>query len=266
MKKALLLSFVILLMAMYSSAQVFPFYDDYESYTAFNVPPSYSGNVTVYLTHGTNSSKGLAAFLTSFSFSDSLIFPVIGPVSGASVLEFDWRIVDPFLYPSTQANFINGDKFEILGSTDGINYQAIFSITAANFINVLTFDHAVLGLSSFAGNNLYLKVRGTRVTGSGEFFIDIDNVRVDIPGVVPSTDLSSLQIFPSPSNGLFNFTNSIPMNSVLEVYDMNGKKIKSKTISNETSGSIDLTNFSSGKYQLRIQTNAGVKISDVIKR
>ncbi len=266
MKKSLLLSFVILLMAMYSSAQVFPFYDDYESYTAFNVPPSYSGNVTVYLTHGTNSSKGLAAFLTSFSFSDSLIFPVIGPVSGASVLEFDWRIVDPFLYPSTQANFINGDKFEILGSTDGINYQVIFSITAANFINVLTFDHAVVGLSSFAGNNLYLKVRGTRVTGSGEFFIDIDNVRVDIPGAVSSIDLASLQFFPSPSNGLFHYSNSTPINGILEAYDMNGKMIKRKTISNESSGSIDLTNFSTGEYQLRLQTKSGVKISEVVIR
>ncbi|MBP6533308.1 MAG: hypothetical protein KA285_08480, partial [Bacteroidia bacterium] len=171
MKKIVLLLLVLCTQFQTSNAQVYPFYDDYESYTPFNVPTGYTGDITVYLTHGTLGSNGLAGYLTSFSNKDSLIFPAIGPLPSASVLEFDWRLMDPFLYPSTAATLAPGDSFNILLSTDSITWTSIFTINSSNFPGATTFENTLISLDTYAGQNILLKIKGTRANGSAEFFI-----------------------------------------------------------------------------------------------
>ena len=266
MNKLLICCLVIITSALSTSAQVFPFYDDYESYGGFNVPPGYSGNVTVYLAHGTSSSKALTPFLTSFSTKDSIIFPLIGPVAPNSALFFDWRIVEPTLYPSTPANYTAGDNFEFLASVDGINYQTIFSVNSTNYTNSTSFANAFVPLPSYVGGNLYLKVRGTRVTGSGEFFIDIDNVVVDAVSSVQEKNNSTFSVFPSPSTGGFNFTNATPMSGTLRVLDQTGKIIIERQLINELQGHVELSKVSAGNYHVQIITDSGIKISDLIVR
>ena len=266
MNKLIICCYVFLASEFSTSAQVFPFYDDYESYSGFNVPPGYSGNVTVYLAHGTSSSKALSPYLTSFSSKDSIIFPLIGPLAATSALFFDWRIVEPSLYPSTPANYTAGDNFEFLASSDGINYQTIFSINSSNYANSTNFANAFVSLPSYVGGNLYLKVRGTRATGSGEFFIDIDNVIVDVVSAVQEKNYSNFSVFPSPSNGGFNFTNSTPMSGILRVLDQAGKIIVERKLVNESQGEVELSKVSAGHYHVQIISQSGIKISDLIVR
>jgi hypothetical protein len=251
-----------------SSAQVFPFQDDFESYNGFQVPTGYTGHSTVYLAHGTGSpaSKALSPYLTSFSTTDSIIFPLIGPVSAVTQLDFDWRIVDPFLYPSTPANLTAGDKFEILASSDGITYQSIFEINSTNYANAIAFTHATVDLSAFAFGNVYLKVKGTRVNGSGEFFIDIDNVLVDNTSGINNVDSKDFQFFPTVSSGKFSFASTTPLKGNLEVFDTSGKLVHSHEMKGELTGMIDLAGLAAGKYLIRVKNAENVKISNIIIR
>lgn len=266
MNKLLICSLVIFASVFSTSAQVFPFHDDYESYGGFSVPPGYSGNVTVYLAHGTSSSKALSPFLTSFSSKDSILFPLIGPLVPQVGLFFDWRIVDPSLYPSSPANYTAGDNFEFLASSDGINYQTIFSVNSTNYANSTSFTNAFVPLLAFTGGNLYLKVRGTRVTGSGEFFIDIDNVSVDVYSTVQENTNTSFSVFPSPTTRNFTFTNSTPMSGILRVIDQTGKIIIERKLINQAQGEVELSNVAAGNYHVQIITESGIKISDLLVR
>ena len=59
-----------------------------------------------------------------------------------------------------------------------------------------------------------------------------------------------LQIIPNPTNGVFSIGN-LAENAVVEVYEMNGKKIFSKSII--PSETIDLRSFGKGTYLVEIQ-------------
>ena len=261
MKKQSLLILALAVQLFSASAQIFPFNDDFESYTAFNVPTGYAGNITVYLTHGTAQSKGLGGFLTSFSNKDSLISPLIGPVSGAAVLEFDWRIMDPFLYPSTPATLANGDNFDIFASSDGISWTSLFNINNLNYVSTTNFVHETIGLSSFAGQNIQLKIQGLRANGSAEFFIDIDNIIVDLPSKIEPNELKSFSIYPTPANNLLFFSNSVPLKGTVEIIDISGKIVLQRVLKMEASGQIDISSIASGNYLLKVNTAEGNKIS-----
>ena len=58
------------------------------------------------------------------------------------------------------------------------------------------------------------------------------------------------QIIPNPTNGVFSIGN-LAENAVVEVYEMNGKKIFSKSII--PSETIDLRSFGKGTYLVEIQ-------------
>ena len=66
-------------------------------------------------------------------------------------------------------------------------------------------------------------------------------------------DKNGFNIYPQPSNGIFNFdfTHIIPSQFSIEIYDIKGKKIKNQNI-NIKRGIIDLTGNSSGVYFVKI--------------
>lgn len=266
MKKSILLSLIFLFQLSVSYSQVFPFNDDYESYTAFNVPSGYNGNITVYLTHGTNSSKGLAGFLTSFSNKDSIYFPAIGPVTQFSTLEFDWRMMDPGLYPSTPATLAAGDSFDFLISTDGFTYSSLFNINSTNYVSSTNFLHESISLSAYSGSIIFLKIIGMRANGSAEFFIDVDNVLVDEPGVIYANNLPSFTVYPTLVSGKLNFENPTDLNGNIRIIDGCGKIVLEKKLESVRSGELDLSTLPSGKYFVIVESQSGNKITPIIIR
>ncbi len=267
MKKLSLLIILVISGILSGNAQTFPYSDDFESYNAFTVPTGYTGDITVYLTHGTLNSKGLAGYLTSFTNSDSLLFPSIGPLSLFSVLEFDWRIMDPFLYPSTAATLAPGDSFNILISTDSVTWTSLFSINSSNFSGATTFENTILSLNSYSGQIIQLKVKGTRANGSSEFFIDIDNISVDVPGKINSiSEISDFSLYPIPARNTIHFSNSFPITGTLQITDAIGKIVYEKVVQESFSGQLDIANLSPGNYNLIVKTRNENKICPLVIR
>ena len=79
-----------------------------------------------------------------------------------------------------------------------------------------------------------------------------------IEGILPQKDVQftdDFQIFPNPSEGIFNIKwESKGRDMKLTLYDITGKTILSKTAIKKDNFNIDLHNFSSGIYFLTLKT------------
>ena len=73
----------------------------------------------------------------------------------------------------------------------------------------------------------------------------------------------TITIFPNPSNGIFNIKSENQTDKV-EVFDASGRLLIMK-IGSDNSSKVDITNQEQGIYFLKITTDKGVKVMEVIK-
>lgn len=84
------------------------------------------------------------------------------------------------------------------------------------------------------------------------------------PNALEQHGLENVKVFPNPSNGIvYVCAESQPVLEV-QVFDMIGKMMIQKSVS-EKEFTIDLSNYKSGTYTLRLVTSEGVKTSKIIK-
>lgn len=259
MKKALLISFILFAVpVLFSKAQTFPVFEDFESYNAFSVPPGFSGDINVYLVHGTNRSQALASNMNTFNTKDSIITPLYGPVDGGAVLIYDWRFASGILYPTQTISLVPGDAFETYISDDGVNYQLIASVDQSNYVPDTTFSTNSAVLNSFAGSNIRLKFVIRRGNNPEDFWVDIDNILIlDVTsiGAITNKDIS---FYPTIVTDRLNYTVSRKIKTGVEIYSMNGQKVKVEAMDTESGGSIDVSGLASGSYVLRLLGNQNV--------
>lgn len=72
---------------------------------------------------------------------------------------------------------------------------------------------------------------------------------------------NELKIVPNPNNGIFSIEN-LEKKSLVEVYQMNGQKVLSRTIS--PSEQIDLRSFGNGTYLVEIHSEKGIKLLKLV--
>lgn len=74
-----------------------------------------------------------------------------------------------------------------------------------------------------------------------------------------------ISIYPNPSEGIYNLSNSSCQNGTYEIYDFTGR-IVLKGQMNQTNHIIDLTNKSNGVYLIKIVTNSGEFKQRIVKK
>jgi hypothetical protein len=257
--RKLLFSIVILLFSTgVVSAQVFPVFEDFELYPDFSVPTPFSGDVQVVPLHGTNTSKGLAANITSTNQHDSIITPVYGPIDGGSVLLYEWRFASATQYPTQTISLVPGDSFETYITTDGINYQLVASVDNSNYFPDTMFQTNSVQMGQFGGSNIQIKFVIHSDANPEAFWLDIDNIFIfDITSVSTLTR-NDISFYPTIVNDRLSYSVTKPVKAAMEIYSMEGKKIKTERLESESSGSIDLSALVSGNYILRIAGNSNI--------
>lgn len=261
MKKISTLLFLLTVFSLTQStiAQVYPFNDDFENATAFQTPAGYSGDITVYLVHGTGSSKGPTAFMNSFNAKDSLETPLIGTLNSNSGLSFDWRIVSSTLYPSTTTSLVAGEEFSVLASANGGNYVSVFTVNSSNYTPTLDFAHVNIPLGSFAGSNITLKFLAKR-SGSNpdEYFVDFDNLSVSdtsgTSGISTFNSPKGIELYPNPARDRVVVSWPGNTGAQISMYNILGKSVLEKNYETGYSAELDIANLPQGVYYLKIQS------------
>ncbi len=102
----------------------------------------------------------------------------VGTIQDGDMLSFDYRYVDWF--EGTNATFLGpNDKLEIQVSSDcEETFETIFTVDGSNHVPSVDMTTREVDLSAFAG--LAISIRFVATWGSGDYWIDIDNI--NIPG------------------------------------------------------------------------------------
>ena len=137
-------------------------------------------------------------------------------------------------------------------------------------INVPTFTPSGdVDLSTISGSNVYLAYHYTSSgTGTDESTLwKVDNILLMGDVIANTNEIKSennFNIYPNPSsNGIFNINSNILQEAQILIFDVNGKVITSKSISNQEN-TIDISNAGSGLFFIKIETENSINWGKII--
>jgi hypothetical protein len=244
---------LIFFIAFAGIAQRYPFSEGFQSTLSGNIPIGWSGDIPVLNYHGINDEKGLAALLHSGDKEDSIVSPPIGPIQNQSVLVFYYRWVMDFIYPSDPRLPNNKDRLEVSLSTNGSDFNVIYSIDSATHRPNLNFKRIEIPLRSFAGNTIQVKFKC--IWGGGKYFQDIDSVQVfdGISAYHEMDETEDFLIYPNPTHDKVVISGKLNSATPYELMDCHGRLLENGTFTaNKT---LSLSEWKSGIYLLRIHRN-----------
>ena len=187
----------------FATFQVLPFREDFEVATLPNDWTSDEFNPVSNL-HGNMS---YVAFDNLFSFDTSfeLTSPPIGPISAGDSLYFDYRYVD-FTGGGNVATTIGvGDMLELQVSLDcGVTYNTINTIDQSNHVTSNNLATVTVDISSFIGESV--KFRFLATWGTGDYYIDIDNINIFQCTSLDLTTDSTMESIPDAGDGVATVT------------------------------------------------------------
>lgn len=144
---------------------------------------------------------------------------------------------------------------EDLATVSGFTGNTEFIANSASMFRTETVD-----LSEYAGNE-HVVVKFVLTSGYGNN-VWLDNINIsDGPLAVSSVDENGMAIFPNPVKDVLtiNYDKAI---SQIDVYDVNGKLVKTITTVDNT---INVSDLSEGVYMLNIQTEEGLIVRKIVK-
>ena len=263
MKKALL--FIILGCAQFSIAQSEIFNEDFQNgipstwtvvdNDGLTVDPSVSEFDEAWITYIDDELNGdtVAASTSYFDPIDRadrwLITPKISLQDFGNIIKWEAMSADPS-YP---------DDYKVLiSTTDSLLSSFTDTLIIVNN-EVPYFLEREVNLSERGFDDVDVFIAFVNTTFDGyKLFIDDFAVRVQDPVGVEEEEIN-LTVFPNPANDIVNI--STTENYTLTITDINGKKIDSQ-VENDR---LDISNFNSGIYFLRISTDKGNKTIKLVK-
>nr|WP_039452010.1 T9SS type A sorting domain-containing protein [Pedobacter glucosidilyticus] len=156
------------------------------------------------------------------------------------------------------ASELNNSYFEILRSTDGVNFTSLGKLN---------------GFGNSSQENRYGFIDGYPSLGTNYYLLvqyDTDGTRKELGlrSVKVALKAKEIQIYPNPTKGSINI-NLAGSSSYekLELIDLTGKILLSKSISKEESIiSFDMSNLASGIYQIRLSGEGKLLSKQIIKQ
>jgi len=198
-----------------------PYTQDFNASTS--LPTGWTGTMSPTANHGTSSSNGLTKNLYSSVTTCNATVQKISDITASSLLTFDYRYVNYTSYPATATTLTTGDKLEALVSTDGVNYTVVKTINSTNHVTSTNFAGVSVDLAAYAGQTIAVKFLGT--WGSGDYYLDIDNVKVYTMAAGPA-----IAIAPSPLTFAAGYI-TVPYTSNLSVSNTGAAALEITSVS-----------------------------------
>ncbi len=248
----------LLLIPFFSKAQVYPFDEGFHGVVSGTLPSGWSGDMKVQADHGLNDLKGMTADIGGNDALDSAITPWVGPLDNSTEFYFWYRIVDQFIYPSTEKHLNGKDLFTISYSTDSVTYTTLYTIDSSNHQSSLNFKKVIFPITNLGGQVVKFKF-WAKHGGGGSYFFDVDSIKVrestgtGVSGLEPD---NLVAVYPNPcpngTNVLLQIIGNKPEEFVL--MDINGKMIYKKEIIGSGELLMPTSDLAAGMYFIRYGT------------
>lgn len=221
-------------------AQNYPLDIGFSNVLSGQLPTGWSGDIAVMNYHGLNDDKGLSGLVSGGDKEDSVVTDWVGPLDDYIQIIFWHRLVDEFIYPSTEKN-LTSDKLVLSMSNDGLNFSPIYTIDSTNHLASLNFKKIDFNLSGHQGETVKFKFWARHGKGSS-YYVDIDSIKVRKDFPPPAGLPSSLNaepfftLFPNPvTQGQalnLRFSKTV-FQHVVSIYNLMGEKIGTHTINGD---------------------------------
>jgi hypothetical protein len=155
-----------------------PYQQDFEALT---LPPSdwdFDPQFGFSVTSAHNNVSNVLAFnLWGSNPSFTAALPRMGTVQPGDSLRFTYRITNFASQGQTAAILQGGTKIEVQVSTDcGANYQTLYTINSFTHQPTVSMRERKLSLEAYVGQSVKIRFKGT--WGTGDYWVDIDNINV----------------------------------------------------------------------------------------
>lgn len=108
---------------------------------------------------------------------------------------------------------------------------------------------------------------------TNQILIKMDNMKISAIPALPSYLkineflTSKFNVFPNPATDIVTITNNENIGvQQIEVYDINGKNVKSQNYIHENEVQLNISDLAAGTYMLHVKTNQGTAIKKVVKK
>ncbi|MPM06590.1 hypothetical protein SDC9_52892 [bioreactor metagenome] len=211
--------------------------------------------------HG-ETDQGITAELTpsvNYLYAQSPKFCGLTP---QSKLQLDYRIVNISGYPSTATPAGDIDSVKILMKDPSTSlWTVVYSITPINHVASTNFTTLEIPVGYFSTGMTQVQIKA--YSGTGSYFVDIDNFAVTDPAGIENNESAGLRIYPNPASDILNVVLSEA--SQIKVLDMTGRIIISTEFAGAGTYSIDLSDLSPGLYVIE-NTGATASASKFLKQ
>ena len=135
--------------------------------------------------------------------------------------------------------------------------------------NITTTNYAIGAATAYAptSGDIFMKIPFTssqNVNVTFDMVVNNTNLQVVVglvTGIVQVNE-NSILVYPNPvKNNLF--VNGLANNSKISIYDLSGKLLFNKQITNNQ---IDISSFQSGVYTVKIETSKGIVTKKFVKQ
>ena len=241
-----------------------------------------SENVSPWCIADYTSGGGIVPSYGIFVYNGALLFYAYNLSSGKKC-EFVAPMVDltnvpdpkiTFRYAHRRYSTSYTERLRVLASNDcGASWTPLWNKAGATLATVAgtytsnytspaasDFKDGEVDLTPFAGqDNVIIKFEFTSGYGNN---IIVDDINITSgPLAVATVDDSKLSIFPNPVKDVMNISYDKAINQI-DVYDVNGKLVKTYTTVDNT---INVSDLSDGIYMLNIKTEEGLVVRKIVK-
>ena len=219
---------------------------------AINYSPSDTNSINITISDDDNNQNNSNDFYFNQSSSYDTAIVTLNLVTDNYASETSWQLTDSSGYIIAQNGSLSN------ASTYSTEIEIPTSDECYTFTINDTYGDGICcayGVGSYSITD----DSGNTIISGGEFSsVDTSTFRVGETLGINSVFENDLNIFPNPSNGVFNIKTSLN-NSTYKIYNLIGQQVKSGLIKNGAN-LIDLRNSIDGVYFMTIQTENGEKI------
>jgi hypothetical protein len=156
----------------------------------------------------------------------------------------------------TTTNEINTSHFEIERSSNGVEFTKIVSVNSANSAGINNYSSE--DIQPLKGINFY-RLKQVDIDGSFKYS-NINKVLFENFG-------EALNVFPNPAKDYIQFDFASKQKTVLiNLFDMQGRLIKTTTLANVLPLKLNVENLSKGKYIIQLSDGEKIAVGSFIKQ